>query len=240
MRRLLCLTTAGLFLAGGTATAATQPSAYESNWSMGKAVTPQSLSSPQWAGPASLIQPPPQPGPPWSHPDPPRPGPTWRPDPPRPPHPGPTWRPDPPRPGPTWRPDPPRPPWPDPPRPPWPDPRPPRPPWPPHPGPTQGWPKELTLTVAKTSVPPFRPRVVRLRCDPPYGSHPRAAEACALLNRAQGDPDRIRARQEFCRRDYDPVKATATGVWNRRPIRYERTFSNPCVMRNATGAVFSF
>ncbi|MEV6862233.1 SSI family serine proteinase inhibitor [Streptosporangium subroseum] len=190
---------------------------------MGKSVSPQSPSSPQWARPGHLVQPPPppQPGLPW-HPDPPRPGPTWRPDPPRPPHPGPTWRPDPPHPGPTWRPDPPRP------------------PWPPHPGPTQSWPKELTLTVVKTAVPPFRPRVVRLRCDPPYGSHPRAAEACSVLNRAQGDPDRIRARQEFCRRDYDPVKATATGVWNRRPIRYERTFSNSCVMRNETGVVFSF
>jgi hypothetical protein len=61
-----------------------------------------------------------------------------------------------------------------------------------------------------------------------------------VLNRAQGDPDMIRVRQGFCRRDYDPVKATATGVWNRRPIRYERTFSNPCTMRNATGVVFSF
>src|SRR5690348_863022 len=170
MRRLLCLTTAGLFLAGGTAAAATQPSAYEPNWSMGETVTPQSPSGPQWAGPGRLIQPPPppQPGLPW-RPDPPRPGPTWRPEPPRPPRPGPTWHPEPPRPGPTWRPEPPRPPRPGP---TW-RPEPPRPPWPPQ-GPTQGWVKELTLTVAKTAVPPFRPRVVRLRCDPTYGSHPRA------------------------------------------------------------------
>ncbi|MDP9845902.1 hypothetical protein J2853_005113 [Streptosporangium lutulentum] len=92
----------------------------------------------------------------------------------------------------------------------------------------------------KTADPRSRPRVVQLRCDPAYGSHPRAAAACAALIPAQGDPARVRARQEFCTRQYDPVRATATGVWNRRPIRYTQTFVNPCMMRNETGPVFYF
>lgn len=44
----------------------------------------------------------------------------------------------------------------------------------------------------------------------------------------------------FCSRVYDPVRATATGVWNGRYVRFEQTYSNPCMMRRATGPVFWF
>ena len=61
-----------------------------------------------------------------------------------------------------------------------------------------------------------------------------------MLTRAQGDPGRILLPPRVCHGQYDPVRATAIGVWNRRPIRYVRTFSNPCVMHSETGPVFSF
>jgi hypothetical protein len=100
--------------------------------------------------------------------------------------------------------------------------------------------KELTLTVVSMVGPRSRPREVRLWCDPARGTHPRRIEACRVLEQAQGDPARIRPYPGLCNRQYDPVRATAIGVWGRRPIRYSRTFTNPCMMRSETGPVFAF
>ena len=38
---------------------------------------------------------------------------------------------------------------------------------------------------------------------------------------------------------YAPVPATAEGQWNGRPVDYEQTFANACVMAARTGAVFA-
>ncbi|GAA3034321.1 SSI family serine proteinase inhibitor [Streptosporangium longisporum] len=154
----------------------------------------------------------------------------------------PPWPPRP-NPGPPWgQPPPPRP------RPPWP-PWPPRPdPWPPRPvppiviPPDGGRPvvgpyrRELALTVTETG----RTRRARLGCAPIYGTHPRAADACGVLSRAQGDPALIRLPWRGCPQYYDAVTATATGLWNGRQIRYSRTFSNRCELYAATGPVFAF
>ncbi|MFJ2030909.1 SSI family serine proteinase inhibitor [Streptosporangium sp. NPDC087985] len=174
---------------------------------------------------------PPQPGPggPQGFPIPPRP----RPIPPRP-------RPIPPRPLPPW----PYPGWPQGyPLPPYPYPIPPRPIPPlPYPGPI-GQPavQELLLTVTRTVGPQSGTRSVRLGCSPPRGTHPRAFEACAELTPAQGNPAAVAPIiGVFCSQLYEPVRATANGVWNGRYIRFDRTYSNPCMMHNATRDVFSF
>ncbi|WP_406317889.1 subtilase-type protease inhibitor [Streptosporangium sp. NBC_01639] len=205
MRRLLCLTTAGLFLLGGTATAAAQPSPSEAD---------QPIAQP--------LPPPPQPGepgyppPPGGYPGYPPPRPT-----PVPPQPGyPNYLPPRPTPTPQW-------PYPGYPIPPWPYPT------------TQH--EELTLTVVKTRDPRSRPEYARLRCSPPGGTHPRRREACAVLVPAHGNPAMVSYPSGvFCSRVYDPVRATATGVWNGRYVRFEQTYSNPCMMRRATGPVFWF
>ncbi|WP_329092049.1 MULTISPECIES: SSI family serine proteinase inhibitor [unclassified Streptosporangium] len=109
------------------------------------------------------------------------------------------------------------------------------PPW----GPTVGGPyiKRLTLTVSR----PGGVRTVWLGCGPTSGTHPRGEEACALLIRAQGDPARVGPLSwAACPQRYDPVAASATGTWNGRPIRYQRTFSNQCELRAETGVIFSF
>ncbi|MGJ6960714.1 SSI family serine proteinase inhibitor [Streptosporangium sp. G11] len=108
------------------------------------------------------------------------------------------------------------------------------PPW----GPTIGGPraKRLTLTVSR----PGGMRTVRLGCTPVYGTHPRAVEACALLSRARGNPASVRLPWTGCLQQYDPIAVSATGVWNGRPVQYQRTFSNPCELRAATGVIFSF
>lgn len=77
-----------------------------------------------------------------------------------------------------------------------------------------------------------------LLCDPPQG-HSRAAEACAQLDSVGGDIDALPPAHVYCPMLYAPVTAQADGEWNGRPVEYHRTFSNGCVMRARTGAVFA-
>jgi hypothetical protein len=77
-----------------------------------------------------------------------------------------------------------------------------------------------------------------LLCDPPQG-HGRAAEACAQLDSADGDIDALPLADVYCPMLYAPVTVQARGQWNGRPVEYRRTFSNGCVMRARTGAVFA-
>ncbi|MFH8368124.1 subtilase-type protease inhibitor [Streptomyces sp. NPDC018031] len=87
-------------------------------------------------------------------------------------------------------------------------------------------------------------RAVTLSCNPKaVGTHPAPAEACAELDRVQGDFTVLQAAGTapgtFCTKDYRPVVVTAQGVWEGRSIRYTHTFSNSCVMQS-TSPVFAF
>ncbi|WP_077797890.1 SSI family serine proteinase inhibitor [Streptomyces sp. JHA26] len=95
---------------------------------------------------------------------------------------------------------------------------------------------QVTLTRGDTSSGATRSAV--LRCDPPRG-HARAAEACAELAAADGDPGRIPLRDTYCPMVYAPVTAQAHGQWRGRAVEYSRTFPNTCVMTARTGAVFA-
>ncbi|MBG0832162.1 hypothetical protein HS041_31130 [Planomonospora sp. ID67723] len=107
--------------------------------------------------------------------------------------------------------------------------------------------RTFTLGIVKgeTSllmVPPLAlSRHVVLRCNPVSGSHPRGAEACRELEAAGGDPAALTpAADRACTMEYDPVTVLAVGDWDGKAHRFERTFSNPCSMHAATGAVFAF
>ena len=93
----------------------------------------------------------------------------------------------------------------------------------------------LAITVRPARGPA---KVAWLTCDPAGGSHRRAAEACEALATAEGDPAAITAEDAMCTMEHAPVRATLAGVWQRQPIRYQKTYSNACVMRVATGALF--
>ncbi|MGW0423405.1 SSI family serine proteinase inhibitor [Streptomyces sp. NPDC003015] len=77
-----------------------------------------------------------------------------------------------------------------------------------------------------------------LLCDPPLG-HGRAAEACAQLDSVGGDIAALPPADVYCPMLYAPVAVQARGQWNGRPVEYRQTFSNDCVMRARTGAVFA-
>ena len=96
----------------------------------------------------------------------------------------------------------------------------------------------LEVTVTRGEASSGTPRRAMLRCDPPRG-HARAAEACAELEAADGDLDRIPLRDTYCSMVYAPVTAQARGQWRGRAVEYTRTFPNTCVMTARTGAVFA-
>ncbi|MDH6625576.1 hypothetical protein M2271_003387 [Streptomyces sp. LBL] len=81
-------------------------------------------------------------------------------------------------------------------------------------------------------------RETLLLCDPPQG-HQHAAEACAQLETVAGDIRALPAADTYCTMIYAPVTAHARGRWNGRPVDYTETFTNGCVMRARTGAVFA-
>ncbi|GAA2485240.1 hypothetical protein GCM10010406_21870 [Streptomyces thermolineatus] len=83
-------------------------------------------------------------------------------------------------------------------------------------------------------------RGVELDCRPPGGRHPRAARACAAIERARGDFGALRGRAGMCTAVHDPVTAAATGTWRGRRIEWRRTYGNACELESATGPVFRF
>ncbi|MFI6013579.1 SSI family serine proteinase inhibitor [Streptomyces sp. NPDC051243] len=84
-------------------------------------------------------------------------------------------------------------------------------------------------------------RGILLSCDPPQG-HGRAVEACAELEKVDGDVSRLQRLQPkntFCPMIYAPVTAHARGTWAGRPVEYRETFSNSCALTARTGSLFT-
>ncbi|MDA0567204.1 subtilase-type protease inhibitor [Streptomonospora sp. S1-112] len=79
-----------------------------------------------------------------------------------------------------------------------------------------------------------------LDCHPAGGSHPSADQACAALERAGGDFDQLgqTRHQQVCTMQYDPVRLSAAGTWEGKPVEWAMTFGNPCEAKGATDGVF--
>ncbi|MEU1194059.1 SSI family serine proteinase inhibitor [Streptomyces sp. NPDC005859] len=97
----------------------------------------------------------------------------------------------------------------------------------------------LQLTVTRGDVRSSDSRGTLLLCDPPQG-HSRAAEACDVLARADGNVEALAGDgSRICPLIYAPVTVRAQGQWNGRPVDYQRTFGNDCEREALTGAVFA-
>ncbi|MER7108767.1 SSI family serine proteinase inhibitor [Streptomyces sp. NPDC000229] len=84
-------------------------------------------------------------------------------------------------------------------------------------------------------------RGVRLYCSPrPRGPHPNAEGACAALDTARGDLDRLRGDQHPCTKRFDPVTARAVGEWRGLRLDWRKTYPNDCVLDTETAPVFRF
>lgn len=104
------------------------------------------------------------------------------------------------------------------------------------PAPARG---ELFLTVSDAAG--TWTRGVLLTCpDQGDGPHPRAAAACADIERAGGELRALSGRQHHCTNEHRPVVAEAEGTWRDGSLRWRAEFPNACALTRETGAVFDF
>ncbi|MGP3978317.1 SSI family serine proteinase inhibitor [Streptomyces sp. 8N114] len=84
-------------------------------------------------------------------------------------------------------------------------------------------------------------RGLLLQCEPtPRGRHPKAAEACAALDKAHGNLAALPRKRGNCTKQYAPVTVAAHGSHRKQAVNWKKTFPNACAMRLATGPVFDF
>ncbi|MDX3763860.1 SSI family serine proteinase inhibitor [Streptomyces sp. AK02-04a] len=101
----------------------------------------------------------------------------------------------------------------------------------------------LVLTKAHAGINPnpAPEEAALLGCNPSWGWHPQAEEACATLKSVAGDFGKLNVNpSELCNKIFQPVTVTAQGWWKGKKVSYEKTFSNPCELQKTTGAVFGF
>lgn len=103
--------------------------------------------------------------------------------------------------------------------------------------PSASRPTELTLSYAAEAG---YATAVTLRCDPPGGGHPEAAQACRVLRKAGGRPDDLRPARRMCMMIYAPITAQVSGRWKGMRVNWSRRFGNACEMNRATGVLFKF
>ncbi|AJF70309.1 SSI family serine proteinase inhibitor [Streptomyces vietnamensis] len=100
----------------------------------------------------------------------------------------------------------------------------------------------LQLTVERTENGQDTVGVVWLDCpDSGRPAHPHRAEACADLEAAGGDFDRLPGRDTaVCSNEATPVTVTADGSYHGREVHWTDTYENDCTRQLATGNVFEF
>jgi hypothetical protein len=96
---------------------------------------------------------------------------------------------------------------------------------------------KLTVSYSAETGPA---KSVKLACDPPGGSHPNAAAACAVLTAAGGDPSAIEPAHHACFLVYAPVTAAVKGIWHGRAVGWQSTYGNSCEMKRALGVLMAF
>ncbi len=81
---------------------------------------------------------------------------------------------------------------------------------------------------------------VVLTCDPAGGVHPKAAKACATLNKVGGNPGRLKPAPVMCTLEYAPVTAQFKGTWKGAKVNWTKTYPNSCDLARSTGVLFAF
>ncbi|MFG2794241.1 SSI family serine proteinase inhibitor [Streptomyces sp. NPDC048419] len=109
-------------------------------------------------------------------------------------------------------------------------------------------PSALVMTTghgenAGTAVPE---RAVTVNCAyTTTGTHPDPRQACADLDRVNGNLDRLatlraNAADSRCTMEYRPVVVTVQGVWRGTRVNYEHTFANACIKDTQAALALTF
>jgi hypothetical protein len=104
-----------------------------------------------------------------------------------------------------------------------------------HPAAAATVPTKVTITVKPTGG---QVRSATLTCSPAGGTHKSARAACAVLTTARGNPTAIEPADVMCTLEYAPVKVKMAGRYDRKPVRFKKSYSNPCRLIAETGALF--
>lgn len=83
-------------------------------------------------------------------------------------------------------------------------------------------------------------KAVAMRCPDQTEQHPYGEAACAAIDAVDGDFTRLSGDTRQCAKDDDPVTATMNGLWWNRPIGWQKTFPNACMLYAVTGPIFRF
>jgi hypothetical protein len=88
---------------------------------------------------------------------------------------------------------------------------------------------ETALTITLVSDEGVDPETFKLKCDPPGGDHPQAAEACKALDAAGADVFKPVAKDQMCTDLYGgPQTATVTGTYKGEKVDAEFNRTNGC------------
>jgi hypothetical protein len=104
-----------------------------------------------------------------------------------------------------------------------------------HPAAAATVPTKVTITVKPTGGPL---RTATLTCGPAGGTHKSATAACAVLTTATGNPAAIVPADVMCTLEYAPVKVKMVGRYNRKPVKFKKSYSNQCRLNAEAGALF--
>ncbi|MFI7131316.1 SSI family serine proteinase inhibitor [Nonomuraea sp. NPDC050153] len=84
-------------------------------------------------------------------------------------------------------------------------------------------------------------KAVFMQCPGLTQGHPYGGAACAAIDAADGDFDRLPSNpRRRCAEEDAPVTATMDGMWRNRTIGWRKTFPNACELYAKTGPVFRF
>lgn len=85
-----------------------------------------------------------------------------------------------------------------------------------------------SLTITVKASPEAPAKTWKLTCDPPGGTHPKAADACAALSKAK-EPFKPVPKGQMCTQIYGgPEIATVKGTWQGKEINTDFTRKNGC------------
>jgi hypothetical protein len=89
--------------------------------------------------------------------------------------------------------------------------------------------RATSLTVRLDAGDGTAPKVWTLTCDPPAGTHPQAAAACAQLAATSGDPFAPTPKGMMCSMIYGgPERATVEGTFDGRAVSTTFARTNGC------------
>ncbi|MEU3756651.1 SSI family serine proteinase inhibitor [Streptomyces olivoreticuli] len=102
---------------------------------------------------------------------------------------------------------------------------------------------QISVSHAGINPKPSWEKTVRLKCNPPGGTHENPAAACFKLREIEGNLNLLKTADStsgVCTLQYEPVTVQIEGTLKGKnlPHPWRHTYGNPCLMHQAAGDLF--